>query len=151
MLHALVRQVAQLDEGAVLRLVGRDLGGLHPAAVDGAEQVVLGTHRGVEARRSRPAVGVAAMLAVAIWMSMVMADSLSSEVFFGGAFVVNAGTGRRGAGMKGQGRVGVARGDAQGGLDDSRTRGHPGRGLRRMAPALRPNAAGGRRTDHIRS
>jgi hypothetical protein len=42
--HAPVRQVGQLDEAAPRRLVGRDLGGLQPGAVDGTEQVILRPH-----------------------------------------------------------------------------------------------------------
>ena len=47
--HFTVALVAQLDEGAVIGLVGRNLGFLQPFTVHGAEQVVLNANAGVKA------------------------------------------------------------------------------------------------------
>ena len=57
------RQLAQLVERAPGRLVGRDLGLLHPGAVHGEEQVVLRTHRRVMPALSRPRSAPAGALA----------------------------------------------------------------------------------------
>ncbi len=48
-LDALVGQVVELREGAVVGLVGRDRRLLQPGAVHGAEQAVLRTHAGIHA------------------------------------------------------------------------------------------------------